>query len=124
MTVYSFNEFAKAYEEKTYHLKYCSHFITMTNSDDNVVLYLTIQKNYYFEYETKFSNTTLASYLAGKKVLVNGNLHGVVPTYITGEGGKIKIYYMTPGDSNINPTPDEYQDLYSFTIEDLVIPMD
>ena len=40
-----------------------------------------------------------------------------------GEGGVIKIYYMTPGDRNINPTPDEYQDLSSFTITDLVKPV-
>lgn len=100
--------------------RYYSHFITMTNSTDNVSLYLTIQNTN----EAKFDSNTLASYLAGKKVLANGNLHGVVPTYIAGEGGVIKIYYRTPGDSNINPTPDEYQDLFSFSISELVTPVD
>lgn len=95
------------------------HFITMTNSTDNVALYLTIQNTS----EDRFTENNLASYLAGKKVLANGNLHGVVPTHIAGEGDVIKIYYMTPGDSNINPTPDEYQDLSSFTITDLVAPV-
>lgn len=97
-----------------------THFITMTDSNNNVVLYLNINNTD----ETEFTAETLASYLAGKKVLANGNLHGVVPTYIAGEGGVIKIYYMTPGDSNINPTPDEYQDLSSFTISDLVTPVE
>ena len=91
----------------------------MTDSSSNVSLYLTIQNTY----ETEFTSDTLASYLAGKKVLANGNLNGVVPTYIAGEGGVIKVYYRTPGDSNINPTPDEYQDLSSFTITDLVTPV-
>lgn len=96
-----------------------SHFITMTNSTDNVALYLTIQNTD----ETELTADSLASYLVGKKVLANGNLHGSVPTYISGEGGVIKVHYMTPGDSNINPTPDEYQDLSSFTITDLVTPV-
>lgn len=100
--------------------KFYYHFITMTYSDSSIALYLTIQNTS----ETEFDADTLASYLAGKKVLVNGNLHGVVPTYIAGEGGSIKVYYMTPGDSNINPTPDEYQDLSSFTITDLVTPVE
>ena len=95
------------------------HFITM-KKDENVALYLTIQNNS----EIEFITDTLTSYLADKKVLANGNLHGVVPTYIAGEGGVIKIYYRTPGDNNINPTPDEYQDLSSFTITDLVSPVD
>lgn len=99
---------------------YVSHFITMTNSTDNVALYLAIQNTD----NTEFTTNTLAEYLADKKVLANGNLHGVVPTYIAGEGGVIKIYYRTPGDSNINPTPDEYQDLSSFTITDLVTPVE
>lgn len=100
--------------------RYYSHFITMTNSTDNVSLCFTIQN----ANEAKFDSNTLASYLAGKKVLANGNLHGAVPTYIAGEGGVIKIYYRTPGDSNINPTPDEYQDLYSFSISELVTPVE
>ena len=99
---------------------YFYHFITMTNSTDNVALYLTIQNIS----EDTFTSDTLASYLANNKVLANGNLHGVVPIYIAGEGGVIKIYYRTPGDSNINPTPDEYQDLSSFTITDLVTPVE
>ena len=104
--------------EETYAIQLLiySHFITMTNSTDNVALYFTIQNTT----ENTLTPDTITSYLAGKKVLVNGNLHGVVPTYISGESGKIKIYYMTPGDNNINPTPDEYQDLSSFTISDLV----
>lgn len=101
-------------------VEYFSHFITMTNSTDNVALYITIQNADI----TQFTAETLAAYFAGKKVLANGNLHGVVPTYIAGESGIIKIYYMTPGDSNINPTPDEYQDLSSFTITDLVTPVE
>lgn len=101
-------------------ISHYSHFITMTDSTSNVALYLTIQN----ASDIQFTANTLASYLAGKKVLANGNLHGVVPTYIAGEGGVIKIYYMTPGDSNINPTPDEYQDLSSFTITDLVSPVE
>lgn len=96
------------------------HFITMTDSSSNVALYLTIQNTD----ETELTADTLAEYLADKKVLANGNLHGVVPTYIAGEGGVIKIYYRTPGDSNINPAPDEYQDLSSFTITDLVSPVE
>lgn len=96
-----------------------SHFITMTDSSSNVALYLTIQNTD----ETEFDANTLASYLQGKKVLANGNLHGTVPTYIM-KDGIIKVYYMTPGDSNINPTPDEYQDLSSFTITDLVTPVE
>ena len=104
----------------TYSIKQInSHFITMTNSTDNVALYLTIQNTN----GTELTADSLASYLADKKVLANGNLHGSVPTYISGEGGVIKIYYMTPGDNNINPTPDEYQDLSSFTITDLVTPV-
>ena len=95
-----------------------THFIAMTDSANNVALYLTIQNSD----GTGFTAETLASYLADKKVLANGNLHGVVPTYIAGEGGSIKVYYRTPGDSNINPTPDEYQDLSSFAISDLIIP--
>ena len=93
-----------------------SHFITMTNSNDNIALYLTIQN----VDGTEFTADTLFSYLVGNynKVLANGNLHGFVPTHIAGEGDKISIYYMTPGDSNINPTPDEYRDLSSFTISD------
>ena len=97
-----------------------SHFITLTDSANSVVLYLTIQNTD----ETELTANTLAEYIADKKVLVNGNLHGVVPTYIAGEGGIIKVYYMTPGDNNINPTPDEYQDLSSFTITDLVTPVE
>ena len=100
--------------------QYYSHFITITNSTDNVALYLTIQNTS----EDTFTADTLASYLVGKKVLANGNLHGVIPTYIAGETDGIKIYYMTPGDSNINPTPDKYQDLSSFTITDLVSPVE
>lgn len=96
------------------------HFISMIDSASNVSLYLTIQNTSKYT----FSDDGLASYLSGKKVLANGNLHGVVPTYIAGEGGVIKIYYRTPGDSNINPTPDEYQDLSSFTITDLVSPVE
>lgn len=102
-----------------YDLLHYSHFITMTDSSNNVVLYLTIQNTD----NTKFTAYNLAPYLEGKKVLANGNLHGVVPTYITVEDRVIKIYYRTPGDSNINPTPDEYQDLTSFTITDLVTPV-
>ena len=120
MTVYSFLESTKTYTTKTYHLKYHSHFITMTDSADNVVLYLTIKNTYARAYD----NYNLGVYLRGKKVLANGNLHGVVPTYIAGEGGVIKVYYRTPGDNNINPTPDEYQDLSSFTITDLVTPVE
>ena len=101
-------------------ISHYSHFITMTDSTSNVALYLTIQN----VFDTQFTANKLAEYLAGKKVLANGNLHGVVPTYIVGEGGSIKIYYMTPGDNNINPTPDEYQDLSSFTITDLVTPVE
>ena len=92
----------------------------MTNSANNIVLYLTIQTTY----NNEFTADDLAYYLRGKKVLANGNLHGVVPTYIAGEGGSIKVYYRTPGDNNINPTPDEYQDLSSFTITDLVSPVE
>jgi hypothetical protein len=97
-----------------------SHFITMTNSTDNIALYLTIQNTD----NTAFTTETLATYFAGKKVLANGNLHGAVPTYIAGEGGSIKVYYMTPGDSDINPTPDEFSDLSSFAISDLVTPVE
>ena len=97
-----------------------SHFITMTDSSSSVALYLTIQNTD----GTKFTADSLVSYLEGKNVLANGNLHGVVPTYIAGEGGVIKIYYRTPGDNNINQTPDEYQDLSSFTITDLVSPVE
>ena len=103
-----------------YPTRFYNHFITMTDSSSNVVLYLTIQNTD----NTTFTADTVASYLAGKKVLANGNLHGVVPTYIAGEGGIIKVYYMTPGDNNINPQPDEYQDLSSFTITDLVKPVE
>ena len=99
---------------------YYSHFITMTYSSSNVVLYLTIQNAYNIEY----SNDTLSDYLAGKKVLANGNLHGSVPTYITKEGGSIKVYYMNPGDNNINPEPDVFSDLSSFTITDIVSPVE
>lgn len=99
-------------------ISYC-HFITMTNSADNIVLYFTINNT-----NDRILNIyDILSYLDGKKVLANGNLHGVVPTYISGEGSVIKIYYMTPGDSNINPTPDEYQNTSSFTISDLVTPV-
>ena len=98
---------------------YC-HFITMTDSTNNIVLYITINNSY----NSQIDHNTLVSYLSGKKVSANGNLHGVVPTYIAGEGGVIKIYYRTPGDNNINPTPDEYQDLSSFTITDLVTPVE
>lgn len=97
-----------------------THFITMTNSTDNVGIYLTIQNTY----ETEFTADTLASYLAGKKVLANGNLHGSIPTYIAGEGGSIKVYYMNSGDNNINPDPDVYGDLSSFEISDLVSPVE
>lgn len=97
-----------------------THFITMTNSTDNVALYLTIQNTD----ETAFTADTLASYLAGKKVLANGNLHGVIPTYIAGEGGSIKVYYRNPGDNNINPDPDVFGDLSSFAISDLVTPVE
>ena len=93
-----------------------THFITMKDSASNIVLYLTIQN----ADVTEFTSYTLAKYLINKKILANGNLHGVVPTYIAGEGGIIKVYYMTPGDNNINPTPDEYQDLSSFEISDSV----
>ena len=96
-----------------------SHFITMTDSSNNVALYLTIQNIS----DDKFTSSTLASYLAYRKVLVNGNLHGSVPTYIYGDGNNIKVYYMTPGDNNINLEPDVYSDLSSFTIDDLVKPV-
>lgn len=98
----------------------CSHFITMTKPNDDVALYLTIQHTD----KTVFTADTLASYLVGKKVLANGNLHGVVPTYIAGESGNINVYYRTPGDSNINPDPDVYGDLSSFAISDLVTPVE
>lgn len=120
LTVYNFYESSKKYEIKKYYLKNYSHFITMTNSTDNVALYITIQN----VDETAFTADTLVSYLAGKKVLANGNLHGAVPAYIAGEGGSIKVYYMTPGDSNINPNPDVYGDLSSFAISDLVTPVE
>lgn len=96
-----------------------SHFITMKNSANNIALYLTIQNTD----ETAFTAETLATYFADKKVLANGNLHGVVPTYIAGEFGIIRVYYMTPGDNNINPQPDEFSDLSSFEISDLVKPV-
>lgn len=97
-----------------------SHFITMTDSTSNVALYLNIP----YTEEVEFTVDTLASYLSGKKVLANGNLHGLVPTYIAGEGSGIKVYYMNPGDSNINPDPDVYGDLSSFTISDDVSPVE
>ena len=102
--------------------KIWSHFITMTNSNDNIVLYLTIEN---LEVD-KFTANSLYYYLTviSNKVLANGNLHGFVPTYISAEGDIIKVYYMTPGDNNINSTPDEYQDLSSFTITDLVTPVE
>ena len=109
-----------SFNQYTYSFKFYHHFITMTDSNKNVALFLTIQNTI----ETPYIDIDLLSYLTGKKVLANGNLHGVVPTYISGEGGVIKIYYMTPGDSNINSTPDEYQDLSSFTITDLVTPVE
>lgn len=93
-----------------------SHFITMINSHDGIVLYLTIQNIT----DTTFTADTLASYLAGKKVLANGNLHEMVPTYIAGEGGTIKVYYRIPGGSDIYPQPDVFADLSSFDISDLV----
>lgn len=96
-----------------------SHFITMTDSSNNVVLYLTIQNIS----DDKFTSSTLAPYLAYRKVMVNGNLHGSVPTYIYGDGNNIKVYYMNPGDNNINPEPDVYSDLSSFTIDDIVKPV-
>lgn len=120
LTVFNFYESSKKYEIKKYHLKNYSHFITMTNSTDDVALYITIQN----VGETAFTADTLASYLAGKKVLANGNLYGAVPTYIAGEGGSIKVYYMNPGDNNINPDPDVYSDLSSFAISDLVSPVE
>lgn len=97
-----------------------SHFITMTYSSSNITLYINIQNTS----EDRFTADTLSSYLVGKKVLANGNLHGVVPTYIAGEGGVIKVYYRTPGDNNINPTPDEFADLSSFEISDTVKPVE
>lgn len=103
-----------------YPLKWYYHFITLKNSTDNVVLYLCIQKLD----DYAFPIAELAEYLADKKILVNGNLHGFVPTYIAGEGGVIKIYYRTPGDSNINQTPDEYQDLSSFEISEIITPLE
>ena len=115
IVTFSLNTISLDYIKQLYY-----HFITMTNSNDNIALYITIQNTEV----TELTADMLAEYLAGKKVLVNGNLHGVVPTYIAGEGGVIKIYYRTPGDSNINPTPDEYQDLSSFTITDLVSPVE
>lgn len=103
-----------------YSYKYYSHFVTMTNSTDNVVLYLTIQDTN----EISFTVDDLDIYLRFHKVLVNGNLHGAVPTYIESDGsGKIKIHYMNPGDSNINPDPDVYDSISSFTITDLVSPV-
>lgn len=120
MTVYTFLQFNKRYGTTKYHLKYYSHFITMTDSSSNIALYLTIQNNSVNE----FNWVSLGEYLAGKKVLVNGNLHGVVPTYIAGEGGVIKVHYMTPGDNNINPQPDEFTDLSSFEITDTVKPVE
>ena len=94
------------------------HFITMTNSSSNIVLYFTIMNTS----DELFTSDTLTSYFKNSSVnvLANGNLHGLVPTYIESNGNQIMIHYRTPGDSNINPTPDEYQDLSSFTITDLV----
>ena len=106
--------------DESFQYKSYNHFITITDSASNVALYLTIQNTS----GDTFTADMLASYLAGKKIWANGNLHGVVPTYIAGEGGVIKIYYRTSGDNNINPTPDEYQDLSSFTITDLVTPVE
>lgn len=102
--------------------KYYYHFITMTDSASNVALYLTIQNTS----ETKFDAFSLHSYLAGIKVLANGNLHGSVPTYIEGGvvSGTIKVYYMNPGDNNINPDPDVFTNLSSFTITDDVSPVE
>lgn len=40
-----------------------------------------------------------------------------------GIGGSIYVYYMTPGDNNINPDPDVFGDLSSFTISDKVNPV-
>lgn len=120
MTVYTFYQFNKRYGTVKYYLKYYSHFITMTDSSSNIALYLTIQNNSVNE----FNWVSLGEYLTGKKVLANGNLHGVVPTYIAGEGGVINVHYMTPGDSNINPQPDEFADLSSFEISDTVKPVE
>ena len=91
----------------------------MTNSTDNIALYFIIQNTS----ETEFTSDTLISYLADNEVLANGNLHGVVPTYISGIGGSIYVYYMTPGDNNINPDPDVFGDLSSFVISDKVSPV-
>ena len=96
------------------------HFITMKDSAKGIALYLTIQNTD----TNSFTADTLTEYLDGEHVLANGNLHGLVPTYIAGEYGKINIYYRTPGDSNINPKPDEFANLSSFTISDLVSPVE
>lgn len=98
---------------------YSCHFITMTDSTDNIVLYITINNSD----NSQIDHAALVSYLAGKKVSASGNLHGSVPTYITGEGRGIKIYYMTPGDSNINPDPEVIGDISSFNISDQVTPI-
>lgn len=120
-TVIQASDGSKKISGETYNIKPTYyHFITMTDSANSIVLYLNIQNIN----ETRFTANTLASYLTGKKVLANGNLHGAVPTYIAGEGGQIKIYYMNPGDSNINPDPDVYGDLSSFAISDLVSPVE
>lgn len=97
-----------------------SHFITLIYTGNYTVLYLII----YNTSQEEFAVDTLASYLSDKKVLVNGNLNGNVPTYIKGEGGIIKMYYRTAGDNNINQEPDVYSDLSSFEISDLVTPVD
>ena len=59
-----------------------------------------------------------------KNIKQDGQKRGAIPTYIAGEGGSIKVYYINPGDNNINQRPDEYQNLFSFTISDLVSPVD
>lgn len=95
-----------------------SHFITMTDPPNNIALYLIIQNIS----DEQFTSDTLASYLEDKKVLANGNMSGYIPAYIAGEGGIIKVYYMNPGDSALNS--DEYADLSSFAISDLVSPVE
>lgn len=91
-----------------------NHTITMIDSARNIALYFNIQNNS----DDLITSDTLVSCLGDKKTLVNGNLHGYVPTYIDGMFGYIRVYYMNPGDENINTQPDEFRDLSSFTISD------
>ena len=114
MTVFSFLELTKAYTSKKYHLKYHSHFITLTSS--NSTFYLTYQNT---SDEKIITLVSLKTALTGKCLLCTGHTDTEKAEYISGEGENIVVGVVDNSDNSTSGITIDS----SFTITDLVSPV-